>query len=93
MYGECGDSYTGKLNCPYYGPPKPLKDQKAVETLKRFCPYLVKGRYNYNYKSKLYASITVSKVRFETVEEIHGKHKVQRPEKIHTLRLVNELQM
>lgn len=40
-YGVCHkDDFERKFNCPYNGSGYKLEDQKAIKTLKRFCPEL-----------------------------------------------------
>ncbi|XP_060066861.1 NPC intracellular cholesterol transporter 1-like [Ylistrum balloti] len=42
-YGECTDNLTGKQNCVYNGPGKPLTDPMALSRLEQYCPQLYTG--------------------------------------------------
>ncbi|XP_063417438.1 NPC intracellular cholesterol transporter 1-like [Mytilus trossulus] len=43
-YGECGDSPTGKYNCLYTGPAKPLTNETGLKILKTYCPDLLEEK-------------------------------------------------
>ena len=42
-YGECGSSPSGKYNCLYTGPAKPMTNQTGLNILKTYCPDLIDG--------------------------------------------------